>query len=481
MNAHTHSANSSVSAIALGAVVSFSAYAAAKTVQAEPEHEPEVIAANEAVSGGEVRVGNGEIITAWHETPEAARAEFDELAKEPEAPAAPATALADRAALNRALDIVANVIERRHTLPILSNVCLVGDGVNLTVTGTDLDIEIAVKIPAAADAKFAVTLPAHTMKDLLKKATASEFVGFTEAQGDSNAVTVDFEKVNYRLQDLPITDYPSLSGGRPSHFFSVPGADLVEAFGGVAMAISTEETRYYLNGVYLHHVEPRAIDAYHGDHGALRMVATDGHRLCRQDLAATEGMKGMPGVILPRKTVALLQKLLKGKACPERVMIEIAGNRDEYDQWENGTIRLMFDDVTITTKLVDGTFPDYQRVIPTGNDKPATFNAADLAEGVRAVSLISSERGRAVKLTFSTGNCHLAVNNPDQGSATANIATDYASDGLEIGFNAKYMLDFIATAGGEEITLTLADAGSPTLLTTSGRKGWLGVIMPMRV
>ncbi|TIX28856.1 DNA polymerase III subunit beta [Mesorhizobium sp.] len=446
MNAHTL-AHSSVSAIALGAVVSFSDYAVAKAVQVEPEHESEVIAANEVAAAVEI------------------------VQEEPELLKAPATALADRAALTRALDIVANVVEKRNTIPILSNVSMIGDGANLTVTGTDLDIEIAVKIPAAADAHFAVTLPAHTMKDLLKKATASEFVGFTERKGESNAVTVDFEKVNYRLQDLPIADYPNLSGGNPSHSFTVPGADLVEAFGGVAIAISTEETRYYLNGVYLHHVEPRAIDAYHGDHGALRMVATDGHRLCRQDLAATEGMAGMPGVIIPRKTVALLQKLLKGKACPASVRIELSDQK----------LRLMFEDVTITTKLIDGSFPDYQRVIPTGNDKPATFKAADLAEGVRAVELISSERGRAVKLTFSAGNCQLAVNNPDQGSATANIATDYASDELEIGFNAKYVQDLIATAGGEEITLTMRDSGSPTVITTPDRKGWLGVLMPMRV
>ncbi|TJW14411.1 MAG: DNA polymerase III subunit beta [Mesorhizobium sp.] len=372
----------------------------------------------------------------------------------------PANALADRAALTRAFDIVANVIERRNTIPILSNASLIGDGANLIVTGTDLDIEISVKIPAAADAKFAVTLPAHTMKDLLKKATASEFVGFTEAQGDSYAVTVDFEKVNYRLQDLPIADYPILDANTPSHSFTVPGVDLVDSFGAVAMAISTEETRYYLNGVFMHAAD-----------GALRMVATDGHRLCRQDMAAPEGCDGMPGVIIPRKTVTLLQKLLKGKACPVAVRFELSDTK----------LRLMFDDVTITTKLIDGTFPDYQRVIPTQNDKPATFKAADLAEGVRAVELISSERGRAVKLTFTTGNCQLAVNNPDQGSARADIVTDYASDGLEIGFNAKYMQDFIATAGGEEITLMLADAGTPTLITTTGRKGWLGVLMPMRI
>lgn len=417
--------------------------------------------------------------------------EFDD------APAAsgPATALADRAALSRAIEIATNVVEKRNTIPILSNVRLLGDGKNLIVTGTDLDIEISVKIAAAADAHFGVTLPAHTLKDLLKKATASDVVGFTvpetetflqkvsdwrdgrhvteevESKRYTGPATVDFERVKYRLEALPETDFPSLQAKDFSHSFTVPGAALVNSFAGVAAAISTEETRYYLNGVYFHHVEPRAIDRYHGDRGALRMVATDGHRLMRQDMAAVEGCDGLEGVIIPRKTVALLQKLLKGKACPENVGVQVSRTK----------IRFTFDDVTVTSKTIDGTFPDYQRVIPTDNDKPATFNSAALAEGIRAVSLISSERGRAVKLAFSEGNCQLAVNNPDQGSAVADLALDYGSDPLEIGFNVRYMQELIATADSEEITFIMADSGSPTVIKAAGRDGWLGVLMPMRV
>lgn len=534
----------SASAVAMGAVIAFPfnralADAAARPVALQepisPVHEPEVIAADNnwrAVSNDELQaiwdkrtregtvfnghtmvdlidrygVGNVKHVAGetWHVRgeaipyiePAAAPVEFEEAefgdssddldddftadefddADEPAQAAksvpaifSPSAALADRAALTRAIEIVTNVVERRNTIPILSNLAIVADGPNVRVVGTDLDMEITVTVPAAADAHFAITLPAHTLKDLVKKATSSEYVGF--APDASGNVKVDFERVNYRLQSLPITDYPNLDAGKPSHKFMVPGKALVDSFGAVAVAISTEETRYYLNGVYWHHVQPRAIDAYHGDHGALRMVATDGHRLMRQDIPAMEGCNGMPGVIIPRKTVALLQKLLKGKACPESVAIEMSDTK----------IVFMFDGVTVTSKLVDGTFPDYQRVIPTGNDRPATFNAADLAEGVRAVSLISSERGRAVKFTFEAGKCMLAVNNPDSGSANAELAIDYASDYLEIGFNAKYVEDVLATAGGEEITFTLADAGSPTLITTPSREGWLAVLMPMRV
>ncbi|CDX26790.1 DNA polymerase III subunit beta [Mesorhizobium plurifarium] len=400
-------------------------------------------------------------------------AEAAAAAEAPAASLAPATAVVDRAALTRALDFIANVVERRNTIPILSNVMLAASDNGLVVTGTDLDIEISVAVSGAIDSHFALTLPAHTLRDLLKRASASEFVGFTSpnlSDDDAWAATVDLEKVKYQLQMLPVADFPSLHYGASSHCFSVPGADLVDGFGGVAMAISTEETRYYLNGVYLHHVEPRAIDRYHGDLGALRMVATDGHRMCRQDLTASEGMAGMPGVILPRKTVALLQKLLKGKACPATVDIGVNETK----------MRFSFDGVTITSKLIDGSYPDYQRVIPTNNDKPATFKSAELAEGIRSVSLISSARNRGVKLDVSADACRLTAHDVDNGTAVAEIAATYAGDSLEIGFNPSYLQAFIDTAESETITLTLADAGSPTLIT-GDRKGWLGVLMPMRV
>lgn len=400
-------------------------------------------------------------------------AEIEPAAEAPAASLEPATAVVDRAGLTRALDFIANVVERRNAIPILSNVMLAASGDGLVVVGTDLDIEMSVAVSGAVDSHFALTLPAHTLRDLLKRASASEFVGFTSpnlSEDDAWAATVDLEKVKYHLQMLPVADFPSLHYGTSSHCFSIPGADLADGFGGVAMAISTEETRYYLNGVYLHHVEPRAIDRYHGDHGAFRMVTTDGHRLCRQDLTASEGMAGMPGVILPRKTVALLQKLLKGKACPATVDIGVNETK----------MRFGFDGITITSKLIDGSFPDYQRVIPTGNDKPATFKSAELAEGIRSVSLISNVRGRVVKLGFSADACRLTVHDVDNGTATSDIAASYAGDGFEIGFNPSYLQAFIDTADSETITLTLADADSPTLIT-SDRKGWLGVLMPMRV
>jgi DNA polymerase-3 subunit beta len=418
----------------------------------------------------------------------------------------PATAVVERAPLTKAFEIVNNAVESRNTIPVLANAKLQGDGDVIFVTGTDLDLELTVAIPAAADSRFALTLPAAKMRDLLKKATASDFVAFTAPEvitkkrmktGDWNAekhaydmietgetyqecdgaATIDFERVKYRLAAIPASDFPTLRGPSPlAHdlvtvdssyrSFNLDGSELWNAIDGTMSGMSSEETRYYLNGIYLH---------CHYD-GALRFVATDGHRLYRQDVGAPGGADGMSGIIIPRKAVALLHKLLKGKACPEKVAIDLTNTKVRFTWGDSGFY------VTLTSKLIDGTFPDYQRVIPTGNDKFATFDPDTMLEAVRAVTLISSERGRAVKMDFHAGNCGLAVNNPDMGAAAAEIACEFDADPVEIGFNYGYLADAIATAAldGGNVKMALADAGSPTLITGS-REGWLGVIMPMRV
>lgn len=400
--------------------------------------------------------------------------------------AGPGTALVDRKALGRAVDIATTVVEKRNTLPILSNLKLTGNGSTLFVTGTDCDIEIAVSIAAAADAHFGVTVPAHTLKDLVKKAPDCEFVAFTAAEIETqnrksrtwNSETrdydeveldetfeecvtpavIDFEKVNYKLKALPASDFPVLEM-QPSHSFTLRGAVILDALNAVSIAISKEETRYYLNGVY-----------FHAPDNALCMVATDGHRLCKQEFSLADGCNGMPGVIIPRKTVALLEKIWKGKNCPDSVKVDVSETR----------IRFTFGDVVITSKVVDGTFPDYGRVIPAYNDKKATFNTAGMIEAVKAVTVITSERGRAVKFEFGKDTVHLSCNNPDSGSAHSDFACEYADDESEIGLNYLYLIDMLNTAGSEEVTFAMADAGSPVLITGE-REGWLGVIMPMRV
>lgn len=376
------------------------------------------------------------------------------------------SALVERAAMTRAVEIAANVTEKRNSYPILANVLLRGDGQTLFITSTDTDIVLDIAVPAAADHAFATTVPAHLLKDLLKGAPKADYVSII---ADGENTSLDFEKANYTVAALPVESFPELLAGTMSHRFTLAGADLVAALSSVEAGISKEETRYYLNGIYVHSVTP------HGrNHPELRFVATDGHRMLRQDLTSPDGAIDMPGVIIPTKTVKLLLKLMKGKACPETVEIEVSETK----------IRVMYDNITILSKIVEGTYPDYERVTPKYNDKLATFSAKTLLEGIKAVSVIASDRGgKAVKLMMADGTCTLSVLNPDNGTATTAFAIDQASDfGLEIGFNAAYLTDLVkdASADGDAITFAFNDAGAPTLIT-GAREGWLSVLMPMRV
>jgi DNA polymerase-3 subunit beta len=267
---------------------------------------------------------------------------------------------------------------------------------------------------------------------------------------------------NFRLQCLPQSDFPELSAGSFSHIFRIESALLKGLIDKTQFAISTEETRYYLNGIYLHTIEAdRALK--------LRAVATDGHRLARAEVDAPAGSEGMPGIIIPRKTVSELQKLVDDPDIA--VTIELSDTK----------IRFTIGSVVLTSKLIDGTFPDYQRVIPTGNDKKLVIDRQTFAQAVDRVSTVSSERGRAVKLSIADGQVTLSVNNPDSGSATEEIPADYASDPIEIGFNAKYLLDVAGQLSGSEARFMLADAGSPTVINDMADEQALYVLMPMRV
>lgn len=382
-------------------------------------------------------------------------------------------AVIDRTALQIAMETGIHAVEKRGSYPILSNVRLTGDGNTLFVTTTDLDMEIVSAIPAAADAGFDITVTAHILRDLLKKAPAAEFVAFSqpeivESKGSDvfdGQAGVEFDAVAYHISAIHPGDFPTFKA--PSHnearHFTLPGETLRDALDNVAFAISNEETRYYLNGVYM---EVRD--------GNLVFVATDGHRLCKQVLTAPEGAEGMPGAILPKKLVYTLQKLWDKKNTPDSVSLSV----------EQSRVRIQFGNVTITSKAIDGTFPDYQRVIPRNNDKAASIEIATLQKALEAVTVIAAPKGsKAVKFDFSDSGVTMTFRNPDQGTATTTIDAEVGfSDGLVIGFNAKYVGEFLKNlkGGSETITLTFNDAGSPTLIT-SDREGWLGVLMPMRV
>jgi DNA polymerase-3 subunit beta len=339
----------------------------------------------------------------------------------------------ERAQLLKSLSHVHRVVERRNTIPILGNVLVRAENARLSLKATDLDLEVTETLPAETATGGSTTVPAHMFYDIVRT-----------------------------LQTLPENDFPDLAAGDMTHSFTLAASDMKRLIDRTQFAISTEETRYYLNGIYLH-------TAGSAKAATLRAVATDGHRLAQIDLVLPKGAAGMPGVIVPRKTVGEVQRLIEDNEA--EVKIELS----------QGKIRFTIGDVVLTSKLIDGTFPDYGRVIPQNNDKELIVDKKDFEAAVDRVSTISSERGRAVKLALSAGKLVLSVTNPDSGSATEELEVEYASDALDIGFNSRYLLDIAAQIEGEVAVLRLADPGSPTLVQDKDSKGALYVLMPMRV
>ncbi len=367
----------------------------------------------------------------------------------------------ERAELLKSLGHVHRVVERRNTIPILANVLVKADKSKLAFKATDLDLEITETIAAEVASGGSTTVPAHMFYDIVRKLPEGAQI-VLEATGERAMMTIRAGRSRFTLQTLPESDFPDLAAGEMTHTFKLSAADLKRLIDKTQFAISTEETRYYLNGIYLH-------TAGSAKAATLRAVATDGHRLAQVELALPAGAAGMPGVIVPRKTVGEVQRLIEDAEA--EVKIELS----------QGKIRFTIGDVVLTSKLIDGTFPDYGRVIPSGNDKELIVDKKEFEQAVDRVSTVSSERGRAVKLSLANGKVMLSVTNPDSGSATEEIEAEYAADPLDIGFNSRYLLDIAAQLEGEAAVLKLADPGSPTLIQDRDAKGALYVLMPMRV
>ncbi|HEY7458447.1 MAG TPA: DNA polymerase III subunit beta [Xanthobacteraceae bacterium] len=366
----------------------------------------------------------------------------------------------ERAELVKALAHVHRVVERRNTIPILANVLIKAGKNGIELKATDLDLEIVETVPAEVKQGNATTVPAHMLYDIVRKLPEGAQVEL-QSGSDRGSLQVRAGRSRFALQTLPETDFPDLAAGELPHRFKLAAGDLKRLVDKTQFAISTEETRYYLNGIYLHVVDDKA--------AKLRAVATDGHRLAQVDLPAPKGAAGMPGIIVPRKAVAEVQRLLEDAG--EEVQIELSAAK----------IRFSLGSVVLTSKLIDGTFPDYARVIPVGNDKILVVEKGDFAAAVDRVSTVSSERGRAVKLSMANGKLTLSVTNPDSGSATEELEVEYSADALDIGFNSRYLLDITGQIEGEKARLKLADPGSPTLMEDSEPAGALYVLMPMRV
>ena len=374
----------------------------------------------------------------------------------------------ERAQLVKSLTHVHRVVERRNTIPILSNVLIRAEGGELKLKATDLDLEVSEAVPAMVEEPGATTVPAHMIYDIVRKLPDGAQIELA-TRADGATLDIRSGRSKFALQMLPEQDFPDLTAGTFTHRFQLPAADLKRLVDRTWFAISTEETRYYLNGIYFHAVST-------GGDLKFRAVATDGHRLAQAEIVAPHGCEGMPGVIVPRKTVGEIQKLVEGPDA--EVTVELSDSK----------IRLTFagkgeeaGGIVLTSKLIDGTFPDYGRVIPQGNDKEMKVDRDEFAAAVDRVSTISSERGRAVKLTVGEGRLVLSVTNPDSGSATEELAVEYDDEALDIGFNSRYLLDIASQLETDTAIFRLADPGSPTLIQDLGSENALYVLMPMRV
>jgi DNA polymerase-3 subunit beta len=367
----------------------------------------------------------------------------------------------ERAELLKSLGHVHRVVERRNTIPILANVLIRADRSTLGLKATDLDLEVYETIGADVAPGGSTTVPAHMLYEIVRKLPEGAQI-VLEGSGDRAVLAIRAGRSRFTLQTLPDSDFPDLAAGEMTHKFTISPADLKRLIERTQFAISTEETRYYLNGIYLHTTASNKSPM-------LRAVATDGHRLAQVELPLPAGGEGMPGIIVPRKTVGEVQRLIDG------------AEGDVEVELSQGKIRFTIGAVTLTSKLIDGTFPDYARVIPLGNDKELVVDKAEFEAAVDRVSTVASERGRAVKLSLSAGRLVLSVTNPDSGSATEELEVEYAADPLDIGFNSRYLLDIAAQLEGEVAVLRLADPGSPTLIQDRSESGALYVLMPMRV
>lgn len=367
----------------------------------------------------------------------------------------------ERASLLRSLGHVQSVVERRNTIPILNNVLMRASKGALTLTATDMELAISESVGAETGADASITAPAHTFYDIVRKLPDGAQVEVDSGDGDGQ-ITVRSGRYTSQLACLPAADFPALGDDDLPAGFTLPADAAKALIDHTRFAISTEETRYYLNGIYLHAAKRDGTPV-------LRAVSTDGHRLARFDVPLPKGAADMPGIIVPRKMVAEWRKLI-----------------DETDSdivvgLSDAKIRISFDDVTLASKLIDGTFPDYDRVIPQGNEHTMSVPCKEFRDAVDRVSTISTEKSRAVKLAIKKGAVTLLASSLDQGSAQEEVEIAYDGDAMDVGFNSRYLMDIAQQIQGETAEFRLGDAASAAIVGDPDDANALYVLMPMRV
>ncbi len=367
----------------------------------------------------------------------------------------------ERADLLKAVSQAQSVVERRNTIPILANVLIEAEEDGVSFRATDLDVEVIDRTTAQVERAGASTVNAVLLHEIVRKLPDGALVQITDDPA-SGRLSVEAGRSKFSLATLPKEDFPIMASSEYESNFSVPAPVLRRLFDKSKFAISNEETRYYLNGVFMHVAD--------GEEGkVLRCVATDGHRLARIDAPLPDGAANMPGVIVPKKTVAELGKLLADD--DQEIAVSVSETK----------VRFATPDITLTSKVIDGTFPDYTRVIPLGNSRRLEVDAAEFARAVDRVATVSSERSRAVKLALDEDRLVLSVNAPDSGAAEEELAVAYGDEPLEIGFNARYLLEIAGQVDRENAVFMFDTPDHPTLMREGNDTSAVYVVMPMRV
>lgn len=360
-----------------------------------------------------------------------------------------------REALLRPLQLVSGVVERRQTLPVLSNVLLVLKGSELSLTGTDLEVELLGRVTVdEVGSEGAITVPARKLLDICKSLAEDAMIDLTL---QDSKLLLKSGRSRFTLTTLPASEFPQVEEEPDTFSLQLPQAKLKELLEATSFAMAQQDVRYYLNGMLFE------VDASY-----LRVVATDGHRLAMETMAMDNAISESQQLILPRKGVMELARLLDEQG-------------DIHLTFGQNHIRAKVPEYTFTSKLVDGKFPDYNRVLPKGGDRVVVGECQLLRQAFSRVSILSNEKYRGVRVMLEPGELRVVANNPEQEEAEEIVTVDYDGDSLEVGFNVSYLIDVLSTLNSDKVKMTLSDPNSSALLEADQGSDAVYVVMPMRL
>ena len=366
--------------------------------------------------------------------------------------------------LLKALSHIHGIVEVRHTLPILSNIILEAKDDKLILSSTNLDIYCSDKIKAEVLQSGEVSVSAVTFFEIIKRLPSGSEVLMIMEEGE-NEIRLTCGRSKFNLSTLKTDDFPIISDSDLSTNFVLSADELIRIIDKTKFAVSNEETRYYLNGIFLHKAERNSIQF-------LRAVATDGHRLAQYDIPLPQGAEDITGIIIPKKTIYELRKVLDD------------ANGDVSVSLNENKIKFSFNDLKVVSKVIDGTFPDYTKVIPQKNDKNFKTNNSDLKNAIDRVSAVAANeesKSKAIKFCIENNALSLSVESQSKGSANEMIDVNYSGDKVDIGFNSKYIIDICNEVDGDEISISLSDSISPAIILDKTDENLFFVLMPMRI